>query len=128
VPLKVLVVEDHDSLRDLFRICLAMEDDLRLVGLAADGESALELAAALQPDAVVLDHELPGQDGLAALPALRAAVPGVRVIMFSASADDATRALAYARGADAYLVKDDSDIEDVLAALRSSAVEQSLSA
>ena len=116
--MSVMVVDDHDSLRDLFRICLAMEDDLQLVGLASDGELAVELAAALQPDAIVLDHELPVQDGLAALPALLTAVPGVRVVMFSATNDDDTKAQAYASGAEAYLVKDDSDIADVLAALR----------
>ena len=121
MSLNVLVVDDHDSLRDLFRICLEMEDDLQLVGLASDGEFALELAAALQPDAIILDLEMPRVDGLAALPALLAAVPGVRVVMFSASNDDATKQVAYARGAHAFLVKDDSDVSDVIATLRSTA-------
>ena len=119
MSLNVLVVDDHDSLRDLFRICLDMEDDLQLVGLASNGEFAVELAAALQPDAIVLDLEMPRVDGLAALPALLAAVPGVRVIMFSATTDYATKQQAYACGAQAFLVKDDNDVSDVIATLRS---------
>ena len=118
MPLSVLVVDDHASLRDLFRICLTIEEDFEVVGTAADGAAAVRLAAELHPDAIVLDHEMPVQDGLAVLPALRAASPGVRVVVFSASNDDATRHEALARGAAAYLVKDDSGVADVIAALR----------
>lgn len=128
LSLNVLVVDDHDSLRDLFRICLDMEEDLQLVGLASDGQFAVEMAAALQPDAIVLDHEMPLQDGLAVLPALVAAVPGVRVVMFSASADDETKALAFAEGAQAYLVKDISGVADVIATLRAGSQAHQLTA
>lgn len=118
MALKVLVVDDHDSLRDLFRVCLSLEDDLELVGVAGDGVYAVELTAALQPDAIVLDLEMPIADGLDALPALHAAAPGAKVVMFSATTDDATRAQALAGGCAAYLIKDDSGVSDVLAAVR----------
>ena len=128
MPLSVLVVDDHSSMRDLFRICLALEDDLRLVAVASDGDAAIAAAKRSQPDVVVLDHEMPKQDGIAALPALRAAAPGVRVIVFSASNDHATKARAFAAGASAYLVKDEADITDVLAAVRASAAHTPMSA
>ena len=128
MPLSVLVVDDHASMRDLFRICLALEDDLKLVAAASDGDAAVAAAITFQPDVIVLDHELPIRDGIAVLPALRAAVPGVRVVLFSASNDHATKARAYAAGAAGYLVKDEADISDVLAALRGSATATPLSA
>ena len=128
MPLSVLVVDDHASMRDLFRICLALEEDLRLVALASDGDAAISAAAASQPDVIVLDHEMPIQDGIAILPALRAAVPGVRVVLFTASNDEATIARAFAAGATAYLVKDEADISDVLSAVRAGVPPRSMSA
>lgn len=128
MALNVLVVDDHASMRDLFRICLGLEDDLRLVAVAADGDAAVAAASTAQPDVIVLDHEMPIQDGIAALPALRAVAPRARVVVFSASNDYATRARAFAAGAAAYLVKDDADITDVLAAVRATATTATLSA
>ena len=118
MPLRVLFVDDHQSLQDLFGICLSMEDDLELVGTASDGFEAVDLAARLHPDAIVLDWGLPLLDGLHALPALRRAAPEASVIVFSASSDGATSALALARGAARYLVKDQSGVHDVIAAIR----------
>ena len=118
MPLRVLFVDDHESLQELFGICLSMEDDLELVGTASDGFEAVDLAARLRPDAIVLDWGLPLLDGLHALPALRRAAPGANVIVFSASSDAATAALALSQGAARYLVKDQTGVYDVIAAIR----------
>lgn len=128
VALRVLVVDDHDSLRDLFRICIAMEEDLEMIGAAGDGLEALDLATALQPDAIVLDWELPHLDGAEALPILLRAAPGATVVVFSADSDQATAAFALAGGASRYLVKDDSGVADVIAALHDLDHTQTLSA
>lgn len=128
MSLRVLVVDDHDSLRDLFSICLSMEEGLEFIGAAGDGAEAIDLARALQPDAIVLDWELPHLDGAEALPSLLRAVPGATVVVFSANADQSTAAIALAGGASRYLVKDASSVADVIAALRELDVPQPLTA
>ena len=118
MPIRVLVVDDHDSLRDLFALCLSFEDDLELVGTAGDGLEAIELAVTTQPDVIVLDCALPLLDGLESLPALLHVVPGAAVIMYSAWSDSGLALLAQARGAQGYLVKARQDVADVLAEIR----------
>lgn len=118
MSLRVLVVDDHDSLRDLFEICMSMEDDLEVVGSASDGLAAVDLAVQLQPDAIILDVHLPMLDGLEALPTLVEAVPGATIVVFSATSDRSVAAVALSRGAAQYLVKDDNDVADVIAAVR----------
>lgn len=118
MPIRVLVVDDHDSLRELFALCLSFEDDLELVGAAADGLEAIDVAVATQPDVIVLDCALPVLDGLESLPSLLQAVPGAAVIMYSAWSDSGLAVLARARGAQGYLVKARQDVADVLAEIR----------
>jgi DNA-binding NarL/FixJ family response regulator len=118
VPIRVLVVDDHDSLRELFALCLSLEDDLDLVGVAADGLEAIDVAVATQPDVIVLDWSLPLLDGLETLPALVKAVPQAAVIMFSAWSDPKLARLAKARGAQGYLVKSRHDVTDVVSEIR----------
>lgn len=118
MSIRVLVVDDHDSLRELFSVCLSFEDDLQLVGVAGDGLEAVDLAATLQPDAVVLDCHLPSLSGLDALPSLLEAAPGATVVMYSAWSDDGLSTLARARGAQAYMVKDRQGVGEVIAELR----------
>ncbi|MPZ74054.1 MAG: response regulator [Nitriliruptorales bacterium] len=122
VTLRVLVVDDHESLQRLFEVCLSVEDDLELVGLAGDGLQAVHLAMELQPDAIVLDYELPIADGLSVLPTLHEAVPTATIVVFSATADSTTATRALAGGASCYMVKDREDVGDVIAALRRAVV------
>ena len=105
-----------------------MEEDLELVGVAADGMHAVELAAELHPDAIVLDHVLPLLDGLHALPALTAVVPHATIVVFSASSDPATAATALSLGATRFLLKDRYGVADVIATLRECGLRHSLPA
>ncbi len=100
--LRVLVVDDQPDLRMLLRMQLEV-DGHEVVGEAVDVTSALALAQALAPQAVVLDRELPDGSGIDLVPALRAACPGVRIIVFSA--DPSGRQAAEAAGADGFLRK-----------------------
>ena len=118
MSIRVLVVDDHDSLRELFALCMSFEDDLELVGAAADGLEAIDLAVATQPDVIVLDCSLPVLDGLETLPSLLQAAPGAAVIMYSAWSDSGLALLARARGAQGYLVKARQDVGDVLTEIR----------
>ena len=101
----VLVVDDAEDLRMLLRARMESYRGLTVVGEAADGVAAVELAAELQPDLVLLDLAMPRMDGLEALPLIRAAVPGVRVIVLSGFNQSTLAQKALEAGADHYVVK-----------------------
>ncbi|GIJ22656.1 response regulator [Micromonospora lutea] len=65
-PIRVLLVDDHHLVRTGFRVILEIEDDIDVVGEAADGERAVGMTRALRPDVVLMDVEMPGVDGLEA--------------------------------------------------------------
>ena len=90
----ILLVDDSGKIRSLLRTLLANLASLGVVGEAADGKHAIELASELQPDVVVLDLQLPILDGLDALPAIRAAAPAARVVVYTAAPVLAERARA----------------------------------
>jgi len=102
---RVLVVDDAEDLRMLLRARMETRNGLTVVGEAADGLAAVELASELQPDLVMLDLAMPRMDGLEALPLIRAAVPGVRVIVLSGFNQGTLAEKAMEAGADKYVVK-----------------------
>ena len=102
---RVLVVDDAEDLRMLLRARMETRHGLTVVGEAADGLAAVELASELQPDLVMLDLAMPRMDGLEALPLIRAAVPGVRVIVLSGFNQNTLAEKAMEAGADRYVVK-----------------------
>jgi PAS domain S-box-containing protein len=101
----VLVVDDAEDLRMLLRARMESYSGLTVVGEAADGIAAVEMASELQPDLVLLDLAMPRMDGLEALPLIRAAVPGVRVIVLSGFNQSTLAQKALEAGADHYVVK-----------------------
>jgi DNA-binding NarL/FixJ family response regulator len=102
---RVLVVDDAANLRDLLTILLEAEDDFQVVGTAADGAEAIEAAAALTPDIVLLDLLMPVMDGLQALPRIREILPDAKIVIFSGFEDAALSPEAGDAGADAYIEK-----------------------
>jgi DNA-binding NarL/FixJ family response regulator len=117
---RVLVVDDAAHLRDLPTILLDVEDDFEVVGTAADGAQAIEVAASLAPDVVLLDLAMPVMDGLAALPELRRLLPNARIVIFSGFEHQALAEQATSAGADDYIEKGTSvtHLVDRLRALR----------
>ena len=105
MAVRVLVADDDALMRRLLRTFLDAHPELTLVGEAADGRSALALAASLRPDAVVLDRTMPDLDGLAAAKAIREQLPACRIVIFSGQ--DAADGVADTRaaGVDLYVVK-----------------------
>ena len=101
---RLLVVDDHPLTRDALAALLE-QHGFAVVGQAADGEEAIERARALQPDLVLLDLSMPGVDGLAALPRLRAAAPGCEVVVLTASGTEENLLGAIRGGAAGYLLK-----------------------
>ena len=106
----VVVCDDQATFRGLVAMVIATEPDLEVVGEAANGREAVELAARLQPDVLLLDIAMPVMDGLEALPLIRAAAPATRVIVLSGVTAASIREHALAAGA-ASVVEKGADIE-----------------
>jgi DNA-binding NarL/FixJ family response regulator len=105
--IRVLLADDHRLVRTGFRVILEIEDDIEVVGEAADGEEAVELAARLVPDVVLMDVEMPGLDGLAATRRITAAAGPSVLILTTFDRDDYLFA-ALRAGASGFLLKNSS--------------------
>jgi DNA-binding NarL/FixJ family response regulator len=113
---RIIVVDDHPLTRDALSSLLA-QGGFEVVGEAADGSEAIDLAQRLQPDLVLLDLSMPGLDGLSALPRLRAAAPGCEVVVLTASGTEDNLLGAIRGGAAGYLLKSEPP-ERIVAFLR----------
>lgn len=105
VPIRVVVVDDDSGVRRMVKIILSMEEDYEVVGEAGDGTRAVAISAELQPDVILLDLEMPGMDGLIAIPEIRLRAPSTRIAVLSSFPDPYTLADALQLGADTYLDK-----------------------
>src|SRR5215204_4978256 len=104
-PILVLVVDDHPVVRDGLAAILGTQPDFEVAGTAATGEEAVGRAGELRPDVVLMDLEMPGLDGAAAIRKLRATQPEARVIVFTAFDTDERILDAIRAGAQGYLLK-----------------------
>lgn len=104
-PIRVLVVDDHAVVREGLRAFLELQDGIEVVAEASDGQEAIETAARLRPDVIVLDLVLPRLDGVAAMRTLRELVPEARVLVLTSFLDDDKLLPALRAGAAGYLLK-----------------------
>lgn len=114
---KVLIVDDYDDVRMLLRLKLEAVGTYDVVGEAGDGEQGITLASELQPHLVLLDLSMPRKDGLEALPLIREAVPGVRVVVLSGFDQGLMAERALAAGADRYVEKG-TNMDELMAVVR----------
>ena len=122
---RVLVVDDHPVVRDGMRLLFASRPEVDLVGEAGSGVAAVELAAQLQPDVVIMDVQMPGLDGIETTRRLVAARPGLGVLVLTMYDDDDTVFAAMRAGARGYLLKgaeQDEIVHAVTAVARGEAV------
>ncbi|MGH2522325.1 MAG: response regulator [Anaerolineales bacterium] len=105
-PIRILLVDDQALFREGLRTLLSVQPDLEVVGEAGDGEEAVQLAARLRPDVVLMDVRMPALDGVAATRRLRATQPECRVIMLTTFDDDEYVFEGLRAGAAGYLLKD----------------------
>ena len=104
--IRVLIADDHAVVRQGLRTFLDLQDDIDVVGEAADGEEAVAAAAEHAPDVILLDLVMPGLDGIGALRRLREAAPGSRVIVLTSFGEDERLFAALRAGAAGFLLKD----------------------
>ncbi len=114
-PLRVLHVDDSPQMRHWLAIAVDGAPDLMVIGSATDGQQGVEMATQLRPDVVVLDQQMPNLDGLDALPLIRQACPGARIVMWCN--DPLIRDRAIELGAAEFVTKEEP-IEQLIAALR----------
>ncbi len=115
--IRIVVVDDHPVVREGLVASLGDDPEFQVVGAAASAEEALALVAAQQPDIILLDLELPGVNGLAAIPALAAAHPASRVLILTAYDTDERVLGAIRAGARGYLLKG-APLEEIARAIR----------
>lgn len=115
--IRILVVDDHDLLREGVTSCLSAFDDLEVVGESSSGEDGLEAAARLRPDVVVIDLIMPGMGGVEAIRRMRAADASIGLLALSTFANGELIREAIGAGASGYLVKS-VDTEGLAQAVR----------
>lgn len=116
-PISILLVDDQQLIRLGFRMVLDAEEDLIVVGEAADGHAAIAQAAALRPDIVLMDIRMPGLDGIAATEAIVREHPDTRVLVLTTFDLDEYAFGAIRAGASGFLLKD-AQRHEMIAAVR----------
>jgi len=111
VTIRVVLADDQALLRTSTAMVLGAEPDLRVVGEAADGHQAVELAVRLRPDVVVLDVQMPGADGVQACREIRRRAPDVTVLVLTTFDLDEYAWGALAAGAAGFVLKDCTSAE-----------------
>ncbi|GAA2921738.1 two-component system response regulator DesR [Microbacterium keratanolyticum] len=105
-PIRLVIADDQALVRGALAALLALEDDLEVAGVAADGVQAVEMVAALQPDVCLMDIQMPDMDGIDATRRVRAAHPSTRVLIVTTFARPGYLRAALDAGASGFVVKD----------------------
>jgi DNA-binding NarL/FixJ family response regulator len=101
-----LIADDHEVVREGLRLSLSRAPHIRVIGEAADGESAVSLAERRRPDVVIMDIRMPGMDGLEATKHLRERLPESSVLLFTAFGERSLLGRGLEAGARGYLLKE----------------------
>jgi NarL family two-component system response regulator LiaR len=115
--IRVLIVDDHAIVREGQRALIDTEPGMAVVGEAKDGFEAVEMAASLQPDVILLDLHMPRKDGIAAIEEIKAEDREARILVLTSFAEDERVYAAIRAGAMGYLLKDSSP-QEILASIR----------
>ncbi|HEY3962885.1 MAG TPA: response regulator transcription factor [Gaiellaceae bacterium] len=101
-----LIVDDHEVVREGLRLSLSRAPNIRVVGEASDGASAVELAERRKPDVVIMDVRMPGMDGLEATRLLAERAPECKVLIFTAFSERSLLTRGLESGAKGYILKE----------------------
>jgi NarL family two-component system response regulator LiaR len=108
---RVLIVDDHELVRQGFNALLAVKPGVEVIGQAADGLEAVELARTLRPDVILMDLVMPRKDGIEATQEIKAKDPEARILIITSFDEDERVYQAIKAGALGYLLKDSSPDE-----------------
>ncbi|MFC1996658.1 response regulator [Chloroflexota bacterium] len=106
LPIRILIADDHLIVREGLRLIMDTEPDFELVGEASDGAEAVELAADLQPDIILMDLRMPRVDGLTAIKRLHVEQPQIAIVILTTFNEDDLMRQGLQAGARGYLLKD----------------------
>lgn len=118
--IRILIADDHPVVREGLSGMLAGQAVFEVIGLAADGDTAVKLQTSLSPDVTLMDLRMPGQDGVEAIKAINALQPSSRIIVLTTYDSDADILRAVEAGATGYLLKD-APREELFRAIRAAA-------
>ncbi|MGP6170945.1 response regulator [Microbacterium sp. A196] len=113
----IVVADDQAMLRGALAALLELESDLRVVGIASDGEEAVRVVSETNPDVCLMDIQMPGMDGIVATRAVRDASPDTRVLIVTTFARPGYLRSALEAGASGFVVKD-APVEQLVDAVR----------
>ncbi|AOZ93229.1 response regulator [Paenibacillus crassostreae] len=116
--IKVLLVDDHQLFREGLKRILNMEDDMEVIGECGDGIQVLEFCNENKPDVVLMDINMPVENGVEATEKLRELFPDIKVIILSIHDDESYVFETLRKGANGYLLKD-MEAESLINAIRS---------
>lgn len=123
MPIRIVIADDHAVVRQGLRMFLALDGELEVVGEAANGAEALELARELRPDVVLMDLLMPVMDGVTAIAAIRHELPETEVIAITSVLEDASVVGSVKAGAIGYLLKD-TQADELCRAIKAAAAGQ----
>ncbi len=106
MKIKVLIVDDHQVVRQGLRTFLELHDDIIVVGEAGDGAAAIEMVRSLEPDIVLMDLVMPQMDGITATRQIKSVAPHTKIIALTSFAEDDKVFPVIQAGASSYLLKD----------------------
>ena len=109
--IRLLIVDDHSVVRRGLETLLGTFDDIEIVGTAADGNEAVQLAAERQPDIILMDLSMPNLDGFEATRQILAANPKIRIVALTSFSEQRKVFDAISSGAIGYLLKDSTPVE-----------------
>lgn len=121
--IRIVIADDHQVVRRGMRMFLADDPDFEIVGEAANGAEALEVARSTRPDVVLMDLLMPVMDGITATGHIRQELPDTEVIALTSVLEDASVVNAIKAGAIGYLLKD-MELEELLKAIKAAAAGQ----
>ena len=124
-PIRVLIADDHLIVREGLQLILETAEEFELVGEAADGAQAVQLANELKPDVILMDLQMPHVDGLTAITQIRAQQPDMAIVILTTYNEDDRMIRGLRAGARGYLLKD-TDRATLLNTIRAAARGETL--